>query len=180
MSGPVIPTYKVTKDFTRTFNETIKRFKKDAVLVGIPAEDDEREKKAGFKDEGPIGNAAILAINHFGSEEAGIPPRPVLTTGIRKAQAEIAEQFKICAKTVLTKGPQALAVYYERAGTIASNACKRVINTQDGILPPSDATLRSRKYLTKEGFKGKKALLVTGQLRNAITYVVRSVFGGRA
>src|SRR5579872_980130 len=95
------PSLKVTSDFTKEFNETIKAFKKDAILIGIPEEEDSRED-----DE--FGNAAILAINHFGSEEAHIPPRPVLSTGIKNAQKPIAEQFRICARSVLSKGPAAL------------------------------------------------------------------------
>lgn len=164
------PYMKVTSDFTKTFNNTIAKFKRDAVLVGIPEQDNSRE-------DGDIGNAAILAINHFGSESAHIPPRPVLTIGIKNAQDDIADQFEICAKESLTKGPSALETYYNRIGTIAANSCKRVINDQDGLKPPSPATLRARQYLTKAGFKGTKALLVTGQLRNAITYVVNSIWG---
>lgn len=168
------PFMKVTSDFTKDFNEIVSRFKKDAVLVGIPQEDNNRKNE---KPEDVIGNAAILAINHFGSEEAHIPPRPVLTIGIRKAQAQIAEQFKIAASQALTKGVSALNTYYERAGILAANACKQVINQQEGLKEPADSTLRSRKYLTASGFKGQKALLVTGQLRNAITYVVQSIWG---
>lgn len=165
---------KVTSDFTKTFNETIARFKRDAVLVGIPEKDDGRtdEEKKGD----PIGNAAILAINHFGSEEAHIPPRPVLTTGIRNAQDQIAQEFKKAAVGALSKGASALETYYERAGTFAANSCKKVINDQEGIKPLTEdgPTLNARKA---RGFKGEKALLVTAQLRNAITYVVQSVWG---
>ena len=164
------PTLTVTSDFTKQFNQVISRFKKDAVLIGIPASDEPRD------DNDPITNAAILAINHFGSEEAKIPPRPVLTTGIRNAQAAIAEQFAIAAKNVLSKGAAALETYYERAGIIAANSCKKVINDQDGLKPPSEATLKARKYITKSGFKGTKALLVTGQVRNSITHVVQSIW----
>jgi hypothetical protein len=171
-------TLTVTSDFTKTFNDTIAKFKKDAVLVGIPQEDDERETKTEKKGNPEIiGNAAILAINHFGSEAAHIPPRPVLTTGIRNAQKAIAEEFKKAAIGALSKGASALETYYERAGTLASNSCKKVINDQEGIKAPSEATLKARKYLTKAGFKGEKALLVTGQVRNAITYVVNSIWG---
>jgi hypothetical protein len=170
-------TLTVTSDFTKTFNETISRFKKDAVLVGIPQEDNEREKKTKGTESETIGNAAILAINHFGSEKAHIPPRPVLTTGIRNAQKAIAEEFRKAAKGALSKGSAALETYYERVGTIASNSCKKVINDQEGLKEPSEATLKARKYITQSGFKGEKALLVTGQLRNAITYVVQSIWG---
>ncbi len=166
------PTLTVTADFTQQFNDAIKQFKKDSVLIGIPQEDDERDEE---KDN--FGNAAILAFNHFGSEAAHVPPRPVLSTGIKNAQQAIAEQFKNAAQNVLSKGPSALTTYYERAGIIASNSCKKVINDQEGIKPPSEATLKARKYLTQAGFKGTKALLVTAQVRNAITYVVQSIWG---
>lgn len=161
------PTLKVTSDFTKEFNELIKRFKGDAVLVGIP------ESQGHRKEEDEISNAAILAMNHFGSPANNIPPRPVMSIGIKNAQAAIADQFKLAAKLSLTKGLSALNTYYERAGIIASNAVKAVINSQEGIKPPASSTLSARKYLTENGFKGVKALLVTGQLRNAITYVVK-------
>lgn len=165
------PTLTVTADFTKQFNEAIARFKHDAVLVGIPSDEKPRE------DGDPITNAAILAINHFGSDDGKIPPRPVLAIGIQKAQAAIAAQFKECAQSVLSKGPEALSIYYERAGFIASQSCKRVIDQQIDIKKPAASTLKARKYITASGFKGTKALVVTGQTRNAITFVLRSNWG---
>lgn len=162
---------KTASDFTKDFEMAIARFKNDAVLVGIPAEN------SGRDDNVPINNAALLAINHFGSPANNIPPRPVMSIGIKNAQDEIGEQFKKCAQDVLKKGTGALATYYERAGIIASNAVKKAITDQDGIEPPSEATLKARKYLTEAGFQGTKALLVTGQMRNAITYSVKSIWG---
>ena len=166
-------TLIVNSDFTEKFKETVSRFKRDAVLIGIP------ESDAPRKDDevDGINNAALLAINHFGSPKQNIPPRQPLTIGIRNAQDDIAETMKNTAIAALKIGPRALEVGYARAGFIASSAVKKAINDQDGILPPSAATLKARKYLTKAGFKGTKALLVTGQMRNAITFVVRSVWG---
>lgn len=165
------PTLVVTSDFTKEFNEIISRFKSDAILVGIPASDDPRDG-----DE-PINNATILAINNFGSPRNNIPPRPVMDIGIRNAQDEIADQFKLAAREALNQGPIALERRYTKIGFIASNSVKRVINDQEGIEEPSEATLKARKYLTKTGFKGEKALLVTAQMRNAITFVVQSIWG---
>jgi len=164
------PTLTVTKDFTAQFQDAIKRFKNDNVLVGIPATDKDRE------DGDPINNATLLAINNFGSPANNIPARPVMQIGIRNAQPAIAEQFKKCAQQVLSQGTAALDVYYERAGIIASQSIKKVINDQDGIkgLDPEGATIKARE---SRGFKGTKALIVTGQLRNAITYLVRSKGG---
>lgn len=153
----------VTSDFTDQFNKIVKKFKRDAVLVGIP------EEKTTRKD-GPINNATILAINNFGSPKNNIPARPVIEIGIRKAQGEIAKQFKDAAVGALSKGVSALSVAYNRAGIIASTSIKKVINSQEGIDGPSDATLAARKA---KGFKGTKALIVTAQMRNAITYIVR-------
>lgn len=166
------PTLQVTQDFTKDFNEVVSRFKRDAVLVGIPAQDNSRKE-----EEGDIGNAAILAINHFGSEKAGIPPRPVLFIGLKNAQEQVAEILKTAAREALSKGAAALTLHYNRAGSVAASACKKVINDQDRLSPPSEATLKARQYLTQAGFKGTKSLLVTGQLRNAITYVVKSPWG---
>lgn len=158
---------EVTSDFTKQFNDLVKQFKNDAVLVGIPADDKERN------DDSTISNAALLAINNFGSPAKNIPARPVMSIGIKNSQDQIAAEFKKAAQTVLTKGQAALDIYYERAGIIASNSIKKVINDQEGIKEPSEATLKARKYITKSGFKGTKALLVTAQMRNAITYVVQ-------
>lgn len=165
MSGP---TLKVTTDLTKDFKKLVSRFKNDNVLVGIPQSTATRKKE---EEGGSIGNATLLALNHFGSPEQHIPPRPVLLIGIREAQEDIAEQFKKIATSAIAKGVSALDVGYERLGIIASNSVKKVINQQLDIEPPSETTLARRRAV---GFKGTKSLIVTGQLRNAITYVVRS------
>lgn len=163
------PTLEVTSDFTDKFNEIIKSFKGDNVLVGIPAADTEREDD----DESQITNAALLAINEFGSPANNIPARPVMAIGIRNAQDEIAEQYKKAMQNALSKGVSALSVFYNRAGIIASNSIKKAINSQEDLAPPSESTLAAR---AARGFKGTKALIVTGQMRNAITYVVKGDF----
>lgn len=156
---------KVTSDFTDKFNQIVKQFKSDAVLVGIPQEENQRDSEA------LINNATLLAINEFGSPVNNIPPRPVMAIGLKKAQEEIGEQFKLAAQKSFDQGINALDTYYNRAGIIASNSIKKVINAQDGIASPAESTLAARK---SKGFSGTKALIVTGQMRNAITYVVKA------
>lgn len=153
----------VTADFTKDVNKIIASFKSDAVIVGIP------EEKTDRKENGPINNATLLAINNFGSPQNNIPARPVMTIGIGNAQDAIADQFKLAIKNALSKGISALGTYYERVGIIASNSIKKAINDQIGFPGPAESTLRARKA---KGFKGTKSLVVTGQMRNAITYVV--------
>lgn len=160
------PTLKVTSDFTENFNKIIKSFKGDNVLVGIPASDSERD----VSEDTQITNAALLAINEFGSPANNIPARPVMAIGIRNAKDQIAEEYKKAMQNALSKGLSALSIFYNRAGLIASNSVKKAINSQEDLAPPSESTLRAR---ASAGFKGTKSLIVTGQMRNAITYVVK-------
>jgi len=162
------PTLTVTSDFTEQFNDIIRKFKNDAILVGIPEQETDR------KEDTPINNATLLAINNFGSPINNIPPRPVMEIGIRNAQDQIAEELKKATVKALTKGFSAVTDYYNRAGIIASNAIKIAINAQEGFDGPAESTLNARKA---KGFKGTKSLIVTGQMRNAITYVINS--GGK-
>lgn len=158
------PYLKITSDFTKEFNDVVKKFRNDDILVGIP------EQEAPREEGEPINNAALLAINEFGSPDQNIPARPVMAIGIRNAQAQIAQLFKDGAKAALSKGIAAISIYYNRIGIVASNSVKKAINAQEGFPGPAESTLAARK---SKGFKGTKALVVTGQMRNAITYVIR-------
>lgn len=160
------PTLKISSDFVKAFSDSISALSLKEVLVGIPEDKTSRESQS----TDVINNATILAINEFGSPINNIPSRHPMKTGIKKAQEPIANQFKLCAQNVLTQGAGAIDTYFERAGIIASNSVKQVINNQEDMDPPSEATLAARQAA---GFKGTKSLIVTGQMRNAITYVVR-------
>lgn len=159
------PTLTVTSDFTDNFQAIIKRFKNDQVLVGIPEYDSARQ------NDDEINNATLLAIANFGSPAQNIPPWPIMAIGIRNSQDAIGEEYKKAAIQSLKTGFNALDTYYNRAGIIASNSIKQVINAQDGVPDdkPEPATLEARK---RNNFKGTKYWLVTGQMRNAITYVI--------
>lgn len=156
------PTLDV-EDNTDEIMKVINSFKRDNVLIGIPDDGAER------KDGDPINNAALLFINNFGCEEAGIPPRPVMEIGIRAVQVRIADTYIAAVKAAFIKGVSSLNTYYQMVGMLASNSVKNVINNQIDIEGPAAATLKSRE---SKGFGGKKSLVVTGQMRNAITYVV--------
>lgn len=162
------PFLKVT-DFTDAIMTGIRSLQDQETLVGIPSGEASRDQLPN--GESPeINNAAILFINEFGSPANNIPARNPMKTGIRRAQERIAEEYKTAAKKALSRGQAAVETHFERVGIIASNSVKQVINQQIDMDPPSDATLLARE---REGFKGTKALIVTGQTRNAITYVVK-------
>ena len=160
MSKPSIDV----KDFTEKFLAAVKKMKKFETLVGIPEEDSKRDESDG------INNAALLFINEYGSPANNIPARPVVKIGIKQSKSDVVDEFRKAARDGLSRGDAVVQKYYERAGIIASNSIKNVINNQIGIQGPSEATLKIRK---EKGFKGTKSLIVTGQMRNAITYVVQ-------
>ncbi len=162
------PYVKVTYDNSDKFNKAMKSFAGDALLVGVPAADTSRKSVEG-KDQ--ITNAQLLAIHEYGAPAANIPARPVLSIGLRNAQDRIAEELKKAAQFFFSD-PKS-TIHLERAGSIAANSVKKAINDQDSIAPPSEATLKGREA---RGFKGTKSLIVTGQMRNSITYVLTGLW----
>ena len=140
-----------------------------SVYVGIPAEKTERD--AGDDgDDGPMNNATLGYIHEHGSPAANIPARPFMEPGIKDG-APLIEKYLRQAGSLQIKGATQDKVdrQLHLAGLAAQNAVRAVINA--GVPPPlADSTLAARK---RRGFKGEKSLIVTGQLRNAITYVVK-------
>lgn len=156
--------YKVVFDGLKKFKESMKSLMITDVLVGIPASADSRMNS---EDE-EINNASIGYIQENGSALANIPPRPHLIPGVKAVAKEVADEFKKAAQQAF-ENPQAVVKYYTRAGIIASNSVKKFITDQINFEELSERTLRARK---SKGFQGDKALIRTGQYRNAITYVV--------
>lgn len=156
------PALEVTQDNHEEFLKAIAQFKKDKVLVGIPQ--DETTRESGDQ----VGNAMLLAISEFGSPVNNIPARHPMETGIKLAQDAIGKEYEKACKALLT--PQANDKYLERSGIIAANSIKKVINSQIDMAPPAASTLAARRA---NGFAGTKALIVTAQMRNAITSVVK-------
>lgn len=158
------PYIKVTKDDTQDILNNIKKLAETKVMVGIPQAENTRE------NSGPIGNAALLFINNYGSPANNIPARPVMELGLKKATPKIIEGFKAIGRAAVNKNSAVIGQLYDRIGIIASTSVKDVIDSQEGIQGPAPSTLLARLY---NGFSGTKSLIVTGQLRNAITWVLR-------
>jgi hypothetical protein len=157
--------FKVVFDNTAKFLEGLKVLATE-VMVGIPAAATERKEDDGQE----FNNAAIGYINENGSDLAGIPPRPHLVPGIRLVQKDISDEYKKAAQLAFSN-PEQAKKHFVRAGIIATNSVKKVITDQYEFTPLSDVTIGLRK---KAGFAGDKALIRTGQYRNAITYVLSS------
>jgi len=152
----------VLKDNLKKFIDVIDALQVDGVLVGIP------ENKNARRDE--VGNAALGYIHDNGSPARGIPARPFLKQGIKKAEKDISAELKAGAVAALDKfDATQITKSYNRAGLIGQNAVRAEI-TDGNFEPLKSSTIAARQ---RAGAKGTKPLIRTGQLRRSISYVVR-------
>jgi hypothetical protein len=141
---------------------------KSEVLVGIPS-----DSSKNVRDDAPITNAEIGYINEFGAPELNIPPRPFLIPGVQAAWPDAEKYLTKGARSALTGQGDAMNTISKAlngAGLLAQGYVVQEIN--DGLEPQLAAsTLASRKA---NGFAGEKPLIVTGNLKASITYVVKA------
>lgn len=153
------------------------------VLVGIPAENAERQEKGET-----LNNATLGYIHENGAPAANTPARPFLVPGVVKAKDQINARFKKAAEAALAGEPAKMLRQLESAGIEAVSSVKNYMDS--GISPAlSDATLRARAKRGRKGAQAEldsraqgnaegtqlaKPLIDTGELRGKITYVVRN------
>jgi hypothetical protein len=161
------------------------------VMVGVPGE------KTSRKDGG-ISNAALAFIHDKGAPEANIPARPFMEPGVKAVQKEITKELENAGKLMLkgSQGAATVTTALTRVGIITTRSIKAKIT--EGIPPPlAESTIRGRIARVKGKARRKKIdtaiaagvplsrqsgaegiftpLIVTAQLRNAITYVLRKL-----
>lgn len=177
---------KVVADHVDEVRAMLELLSRREVLVGFPEDSSAREVSP---DEDPdITNAALGYIHNTGMPEQNIPARPFMEPGLEEAKDAITRKLAKTAKRVLKReGLIAIEQGFTEVGLAAQFALRRKIN--EGVPPPlSEYTLRQR---AKKGRKGAqkeldrraqgeapstqfaKPLIATGQLRNAINYVIR-------
>lgn len=186
---------KVTSDKLDDLRLAIRELAAHEVLVGFPDETADRKDDTGEMHGGKailgakseITNAALGYIHDKGSPEANIPARPFMIPGIKAVEERIGAALLGAAKAVLRDPSTDVQARLHRVGITAATGIKRKLN--EGIPPPlSERTLRERARKGREGAMWElawrdagapaglelaKPLIDTGQLRNAITYVVR-------
>ncbi len=96
-------------DKTSQLFAALHQLTKQDVMVGIPAENSERE-------DIPFSNAAIGYINEFGSPAKNIPARPHLIPGIRSVEPKTTAELKSAAKAILDDQPDKAEQALNRAG----------------------------------------------------------------
>lgn len=153
--------------------ERLDRLAKMHLLVGIPAD---RESRSGE----PINNAALGYVHEVGKPKLGIPARPFLRPGLRKAKDAMHPHLGQALHDALHGDDPRPGM--ERAGMIAVSSVRNRFVRNDWP-PIQEASIASR--LRRRGMTGKslkraldkyprppKPLVDTGQLRNSITYVI--------
>jgi hypothetical protein len=160
---------------------------KQDVLVGVPREDGMRKPEPG--ELSTMTNAMLAYIHDNGSPAANIPARPFMHPGIEAAKARIVTQFKIAGKKALDGDVAAIEQGLNKVGLLAQSSIRNAIN--EGI-PPALATatikgrirartavkgakmeLASREAGNDAGTDNAKPLVATGQMRNAINFILR-------
>lgn len=149
------------------FQKSIKSLTANKVLVGIP--DANADRKPDPDDPVPITNAGIGYIMENGAPEKNIPARPFLKPGIADAKEAITDRLHKTAMKALDGDVSATKAGLTGVGLIAQRSVQEKI-TDGPFAPLAPATLADR---VRRGRTGEKPLIDTGQLRRAITYVIR-------
>lgn len=151
----------VGKDRTPDLEAAVKALASRSVLVGVP--EDKTERKS---DE--INNATLAYIHDNGSPSANIPARPFLDPGVQKAKDRIIVRLKQMGTSVLGGDRQAVERQLNAIGLLAVSAIREKI-TEGPFIALKPSTIAARK---RQGFLGTRPLVRTGQLRNAVNYVL--------
>lgn len=184
--SPKLPNLKVIGSSVDEVRAMLVLLAKRELLVGFP--EDTSERKAD--EEGPtdITNASLGYIHDNGAPEQNIPARPFMIPGMEAAVPAATARLTAIAKAVLARqGVEAIEQGFEQLGLKVQASLRRKIN--EGIPPPlSEWTLRDRARRGRtgamwelawraagapEGTELAKPLIDTGQMRNAVNYVVR-------
>lgn len=166
MASPI--KVRVLADKTQQIFKGISELAETRVLAGVPAE---KGVRTGEGDEGPINNAQLMYIHENGAPEANIPARPVVVPGIKSEQSGIRAALAAAGARALSGDITGMRKAFNAAGILAQNGMRKRI-TEGPFVALSERTLAARRAA---GFKGDKPLIRSGQLRRALTYVIRRV-----
>jgi len=181
----MMPGVRTVVDNSRRLEAALKALTSQEVLVGVPAEKAERQAVPEDGEFGPITNAQLLFIHEKGSPARNIPARPTIDPGVHKAKDPIADQLRAAGVAGLEGNTAGVNAALEKAGIIAQNSVRAQF--VDGGLQPLAASTLAKRIGTVHGPDGKiikrgktraesgaiNPLILSGQLRKAITYVVR-------
>lgn len=157
---------KVTLDRVPQIAAGLRKLATTRVMAGVPAD------RAGRNESGDdINNAGLMKIHEDGAPEVGIPARPVVHPAIKEVQGQLTASLKKAGDFGLDGQVDKMTKQFYATGFIAQNAMRKKITTGP-FVPLAPSTLAKRKA---KGHKSEKPLIETGQLRRALTFVVRKI-----
>lgn len=149
-------------DRTADLIEAVRLLGRMRVMVGVP------EDRGDRRDFDEPTNAELLYTHENGAPEVGIPARPTLRPGIQAAQREINRRLELAGRAATDGRPASVRAQFAAAGSAGAQSVKQMINSNVGP-PLAASTIAARK---RAGIKSERTLVRTGQMRNAVTYVV--------
>lgn len=173
--------FTVRIDRTRELTEALKQLADTKVMVGIPS-DSEPSRRIGTeaRGAGDIGNAALGYIHETGSPAQNIPVRPWLSPGVSNSRNSWLPYLQQAARLAFEGRVASVDRALNACGIAVVSAVKNRIAA--GIPPPlKPATVRARRRRSRGSTYRRRAagpsdvtpLIDTGQLINAIAYVIR-------
>lgn len=187
------PRVTITKDRVNVVIGAITQLVGKQVLVGIPEANGARQNDEST--DHPT-NALLGYVHENGSPRRNIPARPFLVPGVHKAINAYMPHLRGAASAALDAKPEIADKELVSAGLIAEASAKREITTGNFVpLKPETVAWRFLQRGTKtrraseeryldlidqgvspadaQSAAGIRPLINTGQLRQAITSVVR-------
>lgn len=166
----------------RSFDDIAKGLKDVArtrVMVGFPEDTATRQSDAGGKPA-EASNALLAYVHDKGSPAQNIPARPFLESGVKAAMDQIQTRLRDAGIAALEGRTGAVTGNFHAVGLLAVNSVRERITDGD-FVPLKEATLAAKVTPTKRRRDyGEHPLVVTGQLRAATTYVLRTAEPGVA
>lgn len=154
----------VTDNFSKQL-EAIDFVKNNSVYVGI-------QQKDTTRDGDDVTNAELLFIHTNGSPARNIPARPVIESAIKDSSAQLSKIMLRAAQYALQGKFAEATKQLHIAGTRGRDVSKLWFTNPKNHWPPNAPSVIKEKL--KKGSTDPKPLIDTGELRNAISYFVKT------
>lgn len=163
--------FKIQKkiDNFNKISKSLKWLKKNSVYVGIP---EDKSKRKNEEKNSEITNAELLFIHTNGSPVNNIPPRPVIEPAIQDDKDRLTSMLKKAAKLVIDGKEDEALKQLKMVGMRGQNVSKNWFTSEKNNWPSNSPSVKREKE--KKGSTNPRPLIDTGELRNSITYIIKS------
>ena len=178
---------KITRDDVAKLKTVLRHLVERELLVGFP--EDTTDRTVEPKEKKDITNATLGYIHENGAPDVKIPARPFMRPGMESVKDGVtAGLVRVAKNVVASRSVEQVERGLTIVGLKVQSALRRKIN--EGVPPPlAEATLARRAAKGRKGavleLKNRalglppstqlaKPLIDTGQLRNAINFVIRA------